>query len=141
MGPAMSSLNKRQRGFVDAMFTVGISCAKAARAAGYSDADFLMRNPKVVAAIREEALRRPLLPACHKALEKIVRNPEHKDHFAAIKYAQGLAGVVPTVKTEVVVKMDPASLKTELAAAIELLQSVAGERLEHSDVALAELGS
>jgi hypothetical protein len=133
MGPAMAALKKRQRGFVDAMFTVGISRAKAARVAGYAEADFLMRNPKVVAAIREEALRRygPLLPACHKALETIVRDPESKDHFAAIKHTQAITGVVPTDKTEVVV--ETASLKAELTAAIELLQSVAGERLEHSD--------
>jgi hypothetical protein len=134
----MEALNERQRGFVDAMFTVGISRAKAARVAGYEGvkpARDLTRSNKVVAAIREEAFRRygALLPACHKALETILRDPKHRDQFKALKHVQGLAGLSPTVKTEVVVKMDTASLKAELLAAMELLQSVAGERLEHLD--------
>jgi hypothetical protein len=128
MGPAMSALNERQRGFVDAMFTVGISRAAAARAAGYTGKHTsMMRSNKVVAAIREEAFRRygALLPACHAAMEKILADPEHPDQLKAIKHTQGLAGVVPTVKREVVHKHDTESLRADLAAAIDQLRAVA----------------
>ena len=126
----MSALNDRQRGFVDAMFTVGISRAAAARAAGYTGkhaVSQMMRSNRVVAAIREEAFRRygALLPACHAAMEKILADPEHPDQLKAIKHTQAIAGVVPIVKREVVVKMDTESLRAEIAAALELLQSVA----------------
>jgi phage terminase small subunit len=134
----MSALNDRQRGFVDAMFTVGISRAAAARAAGYTGkhaVSQMTRSNRVVAAIREEAFRRygALLPACHAAMEKILADPEHPDQLKAIKHTQAIAGVVPTHKTEVVVKMDTESLRADLAAAIDQLRAVAGPLLEHSD--------
>ena len=66
-GPAMAALNEMQRRFVLAFIeTPSISQAGAARAAGYSDvADgakvrghYLAHNPRVQAAIREEAGKR-----------------------------------------------------------------------------------
>ncbi len=67
LGPAMSALSEKQRGFVMAMIEVpGCSHAEAARRAGYSDiADgakvrghYCAHNPAVQMAIREEAGRR-----------------------------------------------------------------------------------
>lgn len=66
-GPAMSVLSERQRKFVLAMLSIpGCSYARAAREAGYSDVGegakvqghYAAHNPKVQAAMREEAGKR-----------------------------------------------------------------------------------
>ena len=140
MGPAMEALTPMQRAFVEALFVLGTGkYTAAARMAGHTGTEGSLRvwahraahNPKVVAAIREESDRRcvTLLPVAHKALENIVRDGESKDHFAAVKHVQALAGVSPTQKTEVVVKHDTESLRAEIAAAIDHLRAVAGDRL------------
>lgn len=138
LGPAMMALNERQRAFVVAMFDLGANAtyADAARRAGYADngkgairvqAHNLAHNDKVQAALREEAERMAgtLLPIAHKMMADLVKNPASPDHFKAIKHAQALAGVSPTVKHEVVHKHDAASLRADLAAAMDLLRSVA----------------
>jgi hypothetical protein len=143
LGPAMMALNPRQRAFVVAMFDLGesVTYADAARRAGYPDngksaiwvtGHRLAHSDKIQAALREEAERMAggLLPLAHKMMVDVIRNPNHRDHFKAVKHAQALAGVSPTQKHEVVHKNDTASLRAQLAAAIDLFKSVAGPMID-----------
>ncbi len=133
LGPAMAALNERQRQFVYAMFEPGRNYSDAARAAGYTDeggirvqAHRLAHNPKVQAAMREEAenLIGGVLPLAHASMVDILKNPAHQDHAKMIKHAQALAGITPTQRVEVHHKSDAASLRADLLAAIEHLKSL-----------------
>lgn len=107
LGPAMRSLNDRQRSFVMALFDLGDhpSNADAARAAGYKGdgnamrvtGHRLMHSESIQAAIKEEADRRQtmMLPLAQKRLQSLVLDPQAKDHFPAIKHAQALSGQSP----------------------------------------------
>jgi hypothetical protein len=104
-GPAFSALTDKQKRFVLACLMLGDSNdAEAIRMAGYDThlekqmGFSLSRNPKIIAAKREEADRRlkggALLAA--SALMAIVRNPIHPDHFKATKELLNRSGF-PTV--------------------------------------------
>lgn len=104
-GPAFSALTDKQKRFVLATLMLGGSNdAEAIRMAGYDthlerQMGFqLSRNPKIIAALREEADRRmkggALLAA--SKLMAIVRNDLHPDHFKAVKELLNRSGF-PTI--------------------------------------------
>lgn len=97
MGPAMAALGSdRQRAFVEALAELppgkGLA-TRAARMAGYAgEADVLkvtasrlMRDPKIQDAIVEETKRRlrTLGPAAVSAIEGVLANSLHRDHYRA----------------------------------------------------------
>jgi phage terminase small subunit len=93
-GPAMSELTEQQQKFVLAYFQIGgKSVARAAEAAGYYGGGSaakvaghrLMKNPKVMEAMKEEALLtldRGAIVAIHAMIE-IAASPTHKDRQKA----------------------------------------------------------
>ena len=96
LGPAMRDLNPMQRKFVIAYLTgkPGHGAkTTAARRAGYTGkrvanhAHDLCRNPKIIAAINEEAtkfIRGPGHAEAVAAVMNMVRQPEHRDHARAV---------------------------------------------------------
>ncbi len=102
LGPAMQSLPPQQRLFAITYIHNGGDGAKAARAAGYSDAgggcrsrayEFL-RAKRMQMALQELGAARfaAMGPQALDAVGNLVMMPEHKDHFAATKYILGQAG-------------------------------------------------
>lgn len=105
LGDAMLLLTENQRGFVIAMLETGAqNQERAAILAGYGGNDNsaavaahrLMRNPMVLAAIREEADRRlksgALLGA--SVLVEIAGDPKHKDRFKAATELLNRSGLI-----------------------------------------------
>jgi phage terminase small subunit len=96
LGPKMAALNERQRNFVHAILTrkPGRGAAtEAYKLAGYrarwpnKEAHSLLRNPKVIDAINEEAkkvVRGAGLAEAIVALQNMVRDPSHRDHARAV---------------------------------------------------------
>jgi len=98
LGPAMQALNERQRSFVEHYLRLAPARGAqtdAARRAGYRGstklnmariASHLMRDPKIVAAIAEEAKKiiRGGSADAAKALMALVQDPKHRDHARAI---------------------------------------------------------
>src|ERR1700722_16203940 len=92
-GSAMAGLLPKEAAFVEAMIRggAGPSCvAKACAEAGYQSAQYgwtLMRKPKILAALREEAAKGLLAGALlgQKALMEIVMDSGHKDRFRAAR--------------------------------------------------------
>lgn len=93
LGPHMLALDERQRRFVVGYLGDAKDASKCAAAAGYSttanghrvQAHRLLHNPKVIAAIKEEAGRR-LNGAAYIAaagLAEIAADPTHKDRYKA----------------------------------------------------------
>ena len=136
-------LTDKQKAFVGAFVARGgVNHAECARLAGYAESDIrntayrLMRDPKILQAIREECENadRGLLPLARAALQRLIENPAHKDHFAAIKFLCGCLGISPVTKSEskrtvehtanlpalVELKMLAQQLKLEPAQMIEL---------------------
>jgi phage terminase small subunit len=115
LGPAMRALNAGQRRFVIALLETGASNnTVAAGLAGYGGtegsrrvmAHNLAHNPKVQAAIKEEADRRlragALLAA--SALVEIAGNPMHKDRFKASVELLNRAGLIVQTEHKVIVE-------------------------------------
>lgn len=100
LGPAMKALNERQRAFVRHLVTgkpgYG-SLTQAARRAGYGrdskpatlgkHAHDLSQNPKIIAAINEEA-KKVIRGIGHAeaaaAVMNMIRDPSHRDHARAV---------------------------------------------------------
>jgi len=103
-------LTDRQKAFVSAIVATGSqNHTECARLAGYQEgpalrqtAYELMHNPKILQAIREECetADRGLLPLARAALQRLIEDSSHKDHFAAIKFLCGCLGISPVTKSE-----------------------------------------
>jgi phage terminase small subunit len=166
-GPAMRALSAKQRAFVEFYLLEAPARGaqtNAARRAGYGtpksscfsmarSALQLIRNPKVVDAINEEARKmlRAAAPEATNALLNIVRDPEHKDHIRAVDMI--LKRTDPEVTTaninvsHRIVDADTEALEElraarALGATRETLLSLFGgnglsrlERLEQADIA------
>jgi phage terminase small subunit len=111
----MRDLTDMQRQFVIAYFdSGGRSPQLAAKIAGYQGGDAacaqrgyeLTRNPKVLRAMREEAERRfgSSLVTATVALEGILLNPNHKDHYKAITRTLDQNGMIVQTQHRVVVE-------------------------------------
>lgn len=115
-GPCMRALpNDRWRLFVES-YVLGVTrsghpnAAAAARVAGFGKPNStavrmahlawkLMRDDRIVAAIAEESrkLLRSGAPEAVRALQAIVRNPEHKDHIRGVAMVLDRADPVTTI--------------------------------------------
>lgn len=111
LGPCMLALTERQREYVRMMVVYGDSL-DAARAAGYegehpqsvrNTAWKFAHDPKIKAALREyaEAHLSAVVPLAAQAMENILTNPAHKDHFKAVERVLNQAGMVVATKHEV----------------------------------------
>ena len=95
-----------------------------ALAAGYSDKTYgwqLMRKPKIIAAMQEEAGKRLVSGALLGAsvLMEIAQNPVHKDQYKAAKELLAHAGYMPVSKQEITVnhvQPDQRQLVSDIAA-------------------------
>ena len=110
--PALSKLTDKQKRFVIAYLeTGGANETEAARIAGYSEtnpngcsveANRLMRNDKILAAIKEEAQKRinggVLLGA--SVLVEIASDPLHKDRLKAAQSLLDRGGLMQVSKSE-----------------------------------------
>lgn len=118
LGPAMSNLNKNQRGFVIAMVEMGgINFTRAALAAGYGNGNAesasvqgnrLAHDENIIAAIHEEAYRR-LRSGNIMAVQTLLeiaddRGAEPKDRLKACEMILNRAGLPAT--TEHTVKVE-----------------------------------
>jgi hypothetical protein len=110
LGPCMNRLTAQEQMFVMNLFNANAKgITKAADQAGYraptrnaltQHAHRLVIRQDISAAIREEAKRRTvlLLPKAHSALAAVLDNPQHADHFKAIKMARDDGGVSAAVE-------------------------------------------
>lgn len=125
-GPKLSALTEQQRVFViHYVETGGDNATESARKAGYADRDDagirvqahrLLHNKRVIDAIREESERQLSvdLPEARLALARVLKNPQHKDHFSAIKLLLGTQGISAINKTEHVHSIDTAGLVEQI---------------------------
>lgn len=116
LGPAMIELNPQQRAFVYALLdTGGQSNTKAAALSGYAPGNpdaqrvtayRLAHDPKVLAAIKEEANRRLHSGAILGAsvLLEIANDPTHKDRFKAASELLSRGGLVMATEHKVTVE-------------------------------------
>lgn len=98
-GKVMGTLGPRKRAFVIAMLQQGVNpkaCQLAAAKCGYEPKTgyFLMRDPGILAALREEATKRMAGAALVgvNVLLDIANSPTHKDQFRAAKELAGING-------------------------------------------------
>lgn len=128
-GPAMLRCTAMQRMFVVALCLIPDTTNEtaAARIAGYSqpksDSSALMRNPKVLAAIREEADKRvrggALIGA--KALIEIASDPMNKNRFQAAQALLDRAGLQVVAKQEILVEHTDNRSNEELISFIKTM--------------------
>jgi phage terminase small subunit len=115
LGPHMLALTVSQRAFVSAYVEKGgQNQAEAAREAGYGNtpsstantASTLLRNPKILGAIREEADKRLKSGAILAAsvLVEIAMNPQHRDQYKAAVELLNRAGLVVEGVSRVIVE-------------------------------------
>jgi phage terminase small subunit len=135
---AMSQLTEKQQKFVIALLeTGGQNNAEAARIAGYSqtningcaiEANRLLRKPKVIAAIKEEAERRihggVLLGA--SVLVEIAGDKLHKDRFRAASALLDRGGMMIVGKTEHSLVIEDKRTEAELIEFITAQARLAG---------------
>jgi phage terminase small subunit len=114
-GPAFSALTELQQKFVVAQLILGgTNDAEAARVAGFSQDRAkqtgydLMRNQRIIAAMKEEADLRMQGGAmlASSALLAIVKNPLHKEHFKACVELLNRSGLQFIQKHEVIHRDD-----------------------------------
>ena len=131
-GPEMRKLAVKEQIFVCNLFLGLRSVTKAAELAGYREdpteprnnlrvrAHRLLHDPRLIPAIREEAQRRTafLIPRAQQALADILENPQHADHFKAIKTVRDDGGVTKAV--EKVLNVQISITQEEKIKAIEL---------------------
>ena len=131
MGPAMQALTENQRAFVVAMLETGARDAtRCATIAGFGNTEGarwqaghrLSHNPKVLAAIREEADKRLRSGAILGAsvLVEIASNPLHKDQFKAGVELLNRSGLLVETQHRVIVEDDRRDSKEIEAAIIAL---------------------
>ena len=116
-GPAMSKLTAQEQLFVLCFFENGGNQSAALESAGYEFknrntkarlANYYIHTDRINAAIAEESKRRTamLAPKVQKALENIIDNPQHQDHFKALKMARDDAGISRAVERVLNVKVE-----------------------------------
>ncbi|MFI5091348.1 MAG: terminase small subunit [Terriglobales bacterium] len=112
-GSAIAALTPQQQRFVEAYVGggTGPSAVDAAmRAAGYStEANYgyqLMKKPRVLAAIREEAAKHLLSGALlgAKVLSEIAMDSQHKDRLKAAKELLAHSGFISTTEQRITVE-------------------------------------
>lgn len=121
-GPAMSCLTEPQRAFVIVMCETGLMpemANRAAAAAGFQGNNAgwrMMRNPRVLLALKEEAGKRVLGAALIgvTAIVDLARAPSHKDHFKAAKYLAEMNGF--TVEQKVTIEHVKKDEREQVAA-------------------------
>ena len=118
LGPAMQQLTAGQRRFVESAFIIVGGPTAWARAAGYRDsgksgirvqAHRLRNNPKVIAAMREEAevrLKIDGVPRAIAGLLEMVENKDHKQRHWAIGAILSRAGLHEVVETKTTVEVE-----------------------------------
>ncbi len=129
---AMAALTPQRQGFVEAMVEGGAGpefVAKAAALAGYSPTHGwkLMREPRVLAALREEAAKHLLAGALigSKVLIEIATDSEHKDRLKAAKELLAHSGF--TAVTEQKITIDHTNSETrELIKEIQAFAKATG---------------
>lgn len=131
-GQALRLCTPMQRKFVAALLVIPdpLKESEAARIAGYSqpanDASQMMKNPKILAAIREEADKR--LRGCaliaSRALMQIAANPMHKDQLKAADILLNRAGL--QVVTEHHVVVEDSRTNAELIESIKTIAKAQG---------------
>ena len=155
---AMAALLPKQRGFVEAMVRGGASprfVYQAAAMAGYSEDHgwILMKMPKILAALREEAAKHLLQGALigAKVLVEIATDSSHKDRFKAAKELLGHSGFTVTQEQKITVEhvnSETRELIKEISDfakatgldAKQLLGSIGISREEPVDAEFAEVG-
>lgn len=107
----MSALTDLQRQFVAAMMLLGPTLTRARAAAAAMGAKFpdqtahtMMRNPRVLAALKEEAGKRLIGAALVgvDVMTKIATSDDHKDQFKAAKFLAEINGF--TVEQKITVE-------------------------------------
>ena len=113
-GPVTSELTPLQQRFVEIMMrNPGVGQAEALRMAGHKGnvkavekmAYRLMRNPQVLAAMREGAAAAlsGMVPRVIKALDDIIKDPSDRNHFKAIDGILNRAGLHEIKETKTTV--------------------------------------
>src|SRR5271170_3647047 len=110
-GPAMLALTPQQRAFVEAYIAQGGENASEAYRAAYPNAvdqrgvrvgaHRLHKNPKIWAAIKEESNRlfEDMGPMATSRTMALLMNPEHPEHWKAVKWVQETQGRVAVQRT------------------------------------------
>ncbi len=126
LGPAMRALTEARRAFVTAMLETGAQSASAAAGiAGFGGtegarrvaAHRMMHDPKVMAAIREEADRRLSSSAilAASALVEIAGDKFHKDRFKASVELLNRAGLLVETRHKITVEDNRSDSEVEQA--------------------------
>jgi len=132
LGPAMLGLTPMQRRFVIGWIkNMGLNAARIARAAGYEHAGAavrahnLLRNSKVIEALREEAERRldSLAVLALLRLGNVVDNPKHRDHLKAVDSVLDRSGYGRQTQHRVRVEHTDTRSTAELLALVERYQA------------------
>lgn len=108
-GPAMQALTAQEQTFVCLLFCGLPSLTKAAEQAGFRavnraalsvQAHRLIHRADIGAAVIEESKRRTtfLMPKAQTALSNLIDNPQHADHFKAIKMVREESGLSAVVR-------------------------------------------
>ena len=115
-GPEMRKLPYQEQLFVCNLYMGTRTVSSAMRQAGYTaatpnalrvHAHTLLHSERIIAALKEESKRRTatLLPAAQRALGNLLENPNHADHFKAIKMVRDDGGVSAAVERVLNVKV------------------------------------
>lgn len=116
-GPAMQKLAIVEQMFVCNLFTSPKSITKAAEQAGVKaatrnalrvQAHKMLHTPRISEAVIEESKRRTvfLLPKAQRALENVLDNSAHADHFKAIKMVRDDGGASKVIERVLNVKVE-----------------------------------
>jgi len=117
LGAAMSKLSIQEQTFVCLLFSCKTAIEAYEKAFGTAPADrkslaskcsYLSHTRRITDAIREEDAARMVLlgTKAQQALEAIVENPQHQDHFKAVKLSRDDAGMTRPVQKEISVKVE-----------------------------------
>lgn len=109
-GPKMQALTAQEQMFVCLLFAGYVGVTKVAEAAGYEaetrnalrvKAHRLIHRIDIGEAVIEESKRRTtfLMPKAQHALENMVENAQHQDHFKAVKMVREESGVSAVQKS------------------------------------------
>jgi hypothetical protein len=113
----MKKLDAREQLFVLCFFENGGNQTEALASAGweaknrntlYRLANYHIHRKEVMDAIREESQRRTVMLSAkvQRAIENIVENPQHQDHFKALKLLRDDAGVSRAVERVLSVRVE-----------------------------------
>ncbi len=140
---AMAALQPQEANFVEAMIEggAGPACVRVAAArAGYSEnyGWTLMRKPKILAALREEAAKGLLSGAIigQKVLIEIATDQQHKDRFRAARELLAHSGFTITQEQKITVE----HVNTEAREMIRDIQEFAKQTGLDATQLLAAIG-